>query len=139
VEHVDLAMAAPVDPSRLVVETVGPQRDPTKAVCEVAGTYATCVKRQAGPLIVTDAVAPSRCRTELFIGASDESGKLTWFVEANAPGVHGGRLFVRSDQMLTIAARGVGVKTEGGPLCVVTWAGFRPRIVPFSLGGGSRE
>lgn len=133
IEHVQLAMAAPVDPSRLLTDSVAPQRDPEKTICEVAAEPAVCVRREQGPLVLTDAVVPATCRTELYIGASDATGKTIWVAHANAPGFHGGRYLVRADQRLTVAARGVGLNTSGDDRCFVTWAAFRPRMVPLNL------
>ncbi len=133
-EHVELALAAPVDPSRLLTDSIVPQREPTKTVCEVAGANSTCVRKGTGPFVVTDAVTPLGCKTDLFIGASDYTGKMNWIVQTNSPGFHGARFLLRSDQWLTVAARGVPTTAEGDDRCIVTWAGFRPRMVPLSLG-----
>jgi hypothetical protein len=131
--HVELALAAPVDPARLLTSSAAPQREPAKTVCEVAGTHATCVQLEQGPIVLTDAVAPASCRTELYIGALDATGRTAWAIQANAPGFQGGRYLVRSDQRIVVAARGVDLKTTGDDRCFVTWAGFRPRMVPQNL------
>jgi hypothetical protein len=131
--HVELALAAPVDPARLLTGAATPQRDPTKTSCEIAGSHAACVRLDHGPIVVTDAVVPLACRTELYLGASDANGRTVWALQANSPGVHGGRFLLRSDQRLLIAARGVDMKAQGDDRCFVTWAGFRPRMVPQNL------
>lgn len=131
--HVELALSAPVDPNRLLTETVSPLSDEERGPCEVAKKAATCEKRQQGPLVVTGAVSPLACRAELFLGASDATGRVVWFVQTNGAGVAGGAFYVRSDQWLTLAVRGVGQTVAPDPLCVVTWSGFRPRMVPASL------
>jgi hypothetical protein len=136
-EHIELALAAPVDPSRLFTESVNPQREPTKTVCEVAGANATCVRKGTGPFVITDAVTPISCKADLFIGASDYTGKMSWLVQTNSPGFHGARFLLRSDQWLTVAARGVPTNSDGDERCIVTWAGFRPRMVPLSIGAAS--
>lgn len=136
-EHLELALAAPVDPSRLFTESVSPQREPTKTVCEVAGSNSTCVRKGTGPFVITDAVTPVSCKAELFIGASDYTGKMSWIVQTNAPGFHGARFLLRSDQWLTIATRGVPTNADGDDRCIVTWAGFRPRMVPLNLGAAA--
>jgi len=132
-EHVQLAMAAPVDPSRLLTDSVAPQRHSSKTICEVADEPGVCVRLDQGLLVITDAMVPTGCRTDLYIGASDSTGKTVWVVQANAPGFHAGRYVVRSDQRVMIAARGVGLNTNGDDRCFVTWAGFRPRMVPLNL------
>lgn len=136
-EHIELALAAPVDPSRLLTESVSPQREPTKTVCEVAGANSTCVRKGTGPFVVTDAVTPISCKVELFIGATDYTGKMSWLVQTNSPGFHGAHFLLRSDQWLTVAARGVPTNADGDDRCIVTWAGFRPRMVPLSIGASS--
>jgi hypothetical protein len=136
-ENLELALAAAVDPSRLFTESVSPQREPTKTVCEVAGSNSTCVRKGTGPFVITDAITPSACKADLFIGASDYTGKMSWLVQTNSPGFHGARFLLRSDQWLTVAARGVPTNTDGDERCIVTWAGFRPRMVPLSLGAAS--
>jgi hypothetical protein len=126
-------MAAPLDPSRLLTDSVAPQRDSGKTICEVAEEPGVCVRRDQGPLVLTDAMVPTTCRTELYIGASDLAGKTAWVIHANGPGFHGGRYLIRADQRVMIAARGVGLNTDGDDRCFVTWAGFRPRMVPLNL------
>ncbi len=136
-ENLALALAAAVDPSRLFTESVSPQREPTKTVCEVAGSNSTCVRKGTGPFVITDAITPSACKADLFIGASDYTGKMSWLVQTNSPGFHGAHFLLRSDQWLTVAARGVPTNADGDDRCIVTWAGFRPRMVPLSLGAAS--
>lgn len=131
--HVELALSAPVDPNRLVTETISPLAEDGRGPCEVAQKAATCAKRQQGPLVVTGAVTPSACRADLFVGASDSTGRVAWFLQTNGPGVSGGAFYVRADQWLTLAVRGVGQNVAPDPLCFVTWSGFRPRMVPASL------
>lgn len=133
-EHVELALAAPLDPSRLFTDSISPQREPTKTICEVAGSNSTCVRKGTGPFVITDAVTPISCKAELFIGASDYTGKMNWIVQTNSPGFHGAHFLLRSDQWLTVAVRGVLPAADGDDRCLVTWAGFRPRMVPLSLG-----
>jgi hypothetical protein len=130
---VQLALAAEVDPSRMVTESVAPQRHEVRFQCDIAGKGGICTTRHAGPLVVTDARVPTGCPTELYIGATDLSHNFAWLVQANAPGMQGGRYFVRADQSLTVAARGVTPTAQADARCLVTWAGFRPRIVPANL------
>ena len=111
----------------------GVKREEVRFICDVAGKSGICVRRHAGPLVITDARTPAGCTTELYVGAADLSHKLVWIIQANAPGVQGGNFSVRADQWLTVAARGVGSSTDGDARCLVTWAGFRPRIVPANL------
>jgi hypothetical protein len=132
-EHVQLAIAAPLDPSRLLTDSVAPQRDSGKTICEVAEEPGVCVRREQGPLVLTDAMVPTACRTEIYIGASDSAGKTAWVIHSNAPGFHGGRYLIRADQRVMVAARGVGLNTNGDDRCFVTWAGFRPRMVPLNM------
>jgi hypothetical protein len=131
--HVELALSAPVDPNRLLTETISPLNEEGRGPCEVAQKAATCAKRQQGPLVVTGAVTPPSCRADLFVGASDSTGRVAWFVQTNGAGVAGGAFYVRADQWLTLAVRGVGQNVTPDPLCFVTWSGFRPRMVPASL------
>ena len=135
-DPIALALAAPLDPSRLMTESVAPLRAADRAACDVAGKAGVCSTRLAGPLLLTDASTPAGCPTEMYLGAVDSIVGFAWLVQANGSGTHGARLFVRADQQLTIAARGVGMNVEGDPRCIVTWAGFRPRIVP-RMGSGT--
>jgi len=132
VEHVQLALAAQSDPARLTTDSVAPFTDPDRTTCEVAGGDGLCVRLLSGPLVVTDAMTPPGCTAELAIGAVDAEGHLAWHVPSNAPGFHGARFFVRSNQWLTVAARNAAMP-ESEKRCFVTWAAFRPRIVPPSL------
>jgi hypothetical protein len=134
-EHVEMALVAPVDPSRLVTESTSPQSGgQLQGACDLAGTNGMCTMRPPGsPLVITDAVTPSACKTELFIGAADLEGKFEWFVQTNSPGFQGSRFLVKSGQWLAFVARGVPTNKALDPRCVVTWAGFRPRIVPQTI------
>jgi hypothetical protein len=134
-EHVEMALVAPVDPSRLATETTSPRAaGPLQGACDLAGTSGMCTMRPPGsPIVITDAITPTACKSELFIGAADMEGKFEWFVQTNSPGFQGARFLVKSGQWLAFVARGVPTNKELDPRCVVTWAGFRPRIVPLSL------
>ncbi len=135
--EVDASLTVKTGSISTLSESVSPQREPTKTVCEVAGSNSTCVRKGTGPFVITDAVTPVSCKAELFIGASDYTGKMSWIVQTNAPGFHGARFLLRSDQWLTIATRGVPTNADGDDRCIVTWAGFRPRMVPLNLGAAA--
>jgi hypothetical protein len=133
-----LAIGAPVDPSRLLTGTASPSWEELRVQCEVLGKQGICSRQQAGPIVVTDAAVPAGCPSEMFVGAADESdGRTSWLVQANAPGVHGAKFFVRSDQRLMFAIRAVSAASTTDPRCVVTWAGFKPRIVPLAIAPAS--
>lgn len=132
-EHVQLALSAQADPLRLTTESVTPLRNPDKASCEVGGSGAVCVRLEVGPLVVTDAMTPPGCATELVIGATDASGRFGWIAHTNAPGFHGARYFVRPSQWVIVAARNMPLDDEGDDRCYVTWAAFKPRMVPPNL------
>jgi len=129
-----LAIGAPVDPSRLMTGAVSPLSEELRTQCEVLGKQGICSREQSGPLVVTDATVPVACPTEMFFGAAESSdGHTSWLVQANAPGVHGAKFFVRSDQRLMFAVRAVSASATLDPRCIVTWAGFKPRIVPLAI------
>jgi len=134
-DNVELALVAPVDPSRLITETASPRTaGPVQSGCDLLGSNGMCTTRPpGGPIVITDAVTPAACKSELFVGGADMEGKLGWFAQTNYPGIHGARFLLRSDQWLEFVARGVPTNKELDARCVITWAGFRPRIVPLSL------
>jgi hypothetical protein len=133
-EPVLLALAASVDPSRLLTESVTPLRDAARYECEVLGKPSVCVRRQAGPVVVTDVVAAAGCAAELYVGAADVSGALRWAIPITAAGTHGAHFFVRGDEQLTVAVRGGALTQAGDVRCAAIWSGFRPRIVPMMAG-----
>jgi hypothetical protein len=133
-EPVLLALAASVDPSRLLTESITPLRDAARSECEVLGKPSVCVRRQAGPVVVTDVVAAAGCTAELYVGAADVSGVLRWAFPITAAGTHGAHFFVRGDEQLTVAVRGGALTQAGDVRCAAIWSGFRPRIVPMMAG-----
>lgn len=133
-EPVLLALAASVDPSRMLTESVTPLRDASRHECEVLGKPSVCVRRQAGPMILTDVIAPAGCTLELYVGAADLGGKLRWAFPVTPAGTHGAHFFVRGDEQLTVAVRGGTVTQAGDVRCAAVWSGFRPRIVPMMPG-----
>jgi hypothetical protein len=126
-ERAQLSMAAQTDPMRLTTESAFPLRDADKATCQLAGSDGVCVRLEAGPLVVTDAMTPPACSTELIIGATDANGRFGWLAPTNSPGFHGARFLVRPDQWVVVAARSV-THEPGDERCYVTWAAFKPRI-----------
>ncbi len=139
-ENIELAMAAPVDPVRFVTESANPRMPGAaiQTICEIAGSNGPCVRTLwTTPLVVTDAVTPVGCKSEVFIGAGDDSGKLVWFAQTNFPGFHGARFLVKTGQTLTVVARGIDSTKELDARCSVAWAGFRPRFLPSNIGSGS--
>jgi hypothetical protein len=128
VERAQLSMAAQNDPMRLTTASVFPLRDPDKAICELGGSKAVCARLEAGPLVVTDAMTPPGCSTELMIGATNADGRFGWIAPTNSPGFHGARFLVRPDQWLAIAARSASLDDTGDDRCYVTWAAFKPRL-----------
>lgn len=133
-----LAIAASVDPSRLVTGAASPLSEELRVQCDVLGKQGICSRQQAGPIVVTDATVPTGCQSEMFFGAVENSDNHTsWLVQANAPGIHGAKFFVRSDQRLLFAVRTSATTMD--PRCVVTWAGFKPRIVPLAVAPTSAE
>lgn len=130
--HVMLALAAPLDPSRLLTETVSPLSDKTGETCDLTSTAARCVRRVQGPLVVTGAATPPGCHADMFVGAVNVLGDVAWFVQTNGAGVAGGAFFVRHEHWLAILGR-ADPKKPLDPNCTVTWSGFRPRMVPASL------
>lgn len=133
-EPVFLALAAPVDPSRLTTESIAPLGHASRTACEVLAKPGVCVARQSGPIVVTDLVAMPGCAGELYLAATDTTGVVRWALPVTAAGTHGGRFFVRGDEVVTVAARGAVPGTPGDVRCTVTWSGFRPRIVPMMPG-----
>lgn len=129
-ERVQLSMAAQTDPLRLTTETVIPLRDADKALCKLGDSNAVCVRLESGPLVVTDAMTPPGCTTDLIIGAADANGRFGWIAPTTAPGFHGARFFVRSNQWVLVAARSTSLDDEGDDRCYVTWAAFKPRVWP---------
>jgi hypothetical protein len=127
-ERVQLSMAAQTDPTRLTTESVSPLRDADRTLCQIGGSDAVCVRLESGPLIVTDAVTPPGCTTELIIGATNADGRIGWIAPASSPGFHGARFFVRSNQWVVVAARGSNIDEPGDERCYVTWAAFKPRV-----------
>jgi len=128
-----LAIAASVDPSRLLTGAVSPLAEELRAQCDVLGKQGVCSRQQSGPIVITDAAVPTGCPSEMYFGAAESSdGHTSWLVQANALGIHGAKFFVRSDQRLVFAVRAVSATATTDPRCVVTWAGFKPRIVPLA-------
>lgn len=134
VEPVLLALAASVDPSRLMTESITPLRDAARYECEVLGKPSVCARRQAGPVVVTDVVAAAGCTAELYVGAAEPGGTLRWAFPITAAGTHGAHFFVRGDEQLTVAVRGGTLTQAGDVRCAAVWSGFRPRIVPLMAG-----
>jgi hypothetical protein len=133
-EPVLLAIAASVDPSRLMTESITPLRDVARYECEVLGKPSVCVRRQAGPVVVTDVVSPTGCTAELYVAAADTGGAIRWAFPITAAGTHGAHFFVRGDEQLTVAVRGGALGQAGDVRCAAIWSGFRPRIVPMMAG-----
>jgi hypothetical protein len=133
-EPVLLAIAASVDPSRLLTESITPLRDAARYECELLGKPSVCVRRQAGPVVVTDVVAPTGCTAELYVAAADTGGAIRWAFPVTAAGTHGAHFFVRGDEQLTVAVRGGALAQAGDVRCAAIWSGFRPRIVPMMAG-----
>lgn len=126
-ERLQLSIAAQSDPRRMTTESVTPLRAADKALCEIGGSKAVCVRLESGPLVVTDAMTPSACKEELIIGATNADGRVSWLVPTNAPGFHGARFFVRPSQWVVVAARSETLDDPGDEQCYVTWAAFKPR------------
>ncbi|MEY4544383.1 MAG: hypothetical protein RL685_578 [Pseudomonadota bacterium] len=127
VERVQLSMAAQSDPRRMTTESVTPLRAADKALCDIGGSKAVCVRLESGPLVVTDAMTPLGCKEELIIGATNADGRVGWLVPTNSPGFHCARFFVRPSQWVVVAARSQSLEDPGDERCYVTWAAFKPR------------
>jgi hypothetical protein len=127
------ALTAPVDPTRTETESLSFAGTTAPVTCEVAGNAALCVSRRVGPLMVTDMLALSGCPGRLFLGASvADSGAmgLRWFAEASSAGLTGARLFVSGGEWLQVIFVPNAKADPRDPKCVLTWSGFRPRMVP---------
>lgn len=116
-ERAQLSMAAQSDPLRLTTESVFPLRNVDKAMCEVGGASAVCVKLKAGPLVVTDAMTPPGCSTQLIIGTTNASGHFGWIAPTSSPGFHGARFLVRPDQWVVVAAPSASLDDAGSDSC----------------------
>jgi hypothetical protein len=128
-ERVQLTMAAPADPMRMTTESVFPLRDADRAICQIAGSNAVCVRLETGPLVVTDAMTPPGCATELLIGATSIDGRIGWIAPTGTPGFHGAKFFVRPSQSVVVAAPNMTLDDEGSEHCYITWAAFKPRVL----------
>lgn len=130
------ALTAPVDPTRTETESLGFAQAPATDSCTLAGMSGTCVARRAGPIVVTDLVALSGCPGRLFV-ASSLSDKpalgLRWFAEATPAGLTGARLFVGGGEWLQVILVPNAKADPHDAHCVVTWSGFRPRMVPVRM------
>jgi hypothetical protein len=135
-DRTDLAMyalTAPVDPTRTETESLGFAQVPAADPCSLAGMSGTCVARRAGPIVVTDLLALSGCPGRLFIGSSlsdKPSLGMRWFAEATPSGLTGARLFVGGGEWLQLIFVPNAKADPRDARCIVTWSGFRPRMVP---------
>jgi len=128
-ERIQLTMAAAADPMRMTTESVFPLRDADRAMCQIAGGNAVCVRLETGPLVVTDAMTPPGCATELLIGATSIDGRIGWIAPTSTPGFHGAKFFVRPSQAVVVAAPNMTLDDAGNEHCYITWAAFKPRVV----------
>lgn len=130
------ALTAPVDPTRTETESLSFSEIATAATCQLAGTSGSCVSRRLGPLMVTDVLASSGCPGRLFIGSStSDNGAmgLRWYAEATPAGLTGARLFVNGGDWLQAIFVPNPKADPRDPRCVLTWSGFRPRMVPKKM------
>lgn len=126
------ALSARTDPMRLVSETVW-TADAPGLDCPIAGSAATCVQPKQGPLIVTDIVTSEECENRVFLVAADSEAPALgrrWLVPARAAGTHGSSFFVAGWQWLFIAVKTPAKPQPSDRACFVTWAGYKPRLVP---------
>lgn len=127
------ALTAPVDPTRTETESLAFAQAPTTDACSLAGMSGTCVARRPGPIVVTDLLALNGCPGRLFVGASlsDKPALgMRWFAEATPSGLTGARLFVGGGEWLQLILVPNPKADPRDARCIVTWSGFRPRIVP---------
>lgn len=127
------ALTAPVDPTRTETESLGFGQVPVTDSCSLAGMSGTCVARRPGPIVVTDLLALSGCPGRLFVGASlsDKPALgMRWFAEATPSGLTGARLFVGGGEWLQLILVPNPKADPRDARCIVTWSGFRPRMVP---------
>jgi hypothetical protein len=106
------------------------------AECHIAGAPALCGPRKEGPIVVTDVLTLAGCPARMFIGSSISDNAqmgLRWVAEANAHGLTGARLFVAGGEWLQVAMALDGKADRRDPRCVLTWAGYRPRLVPTRM------
>ena len=138
------ALSARSDPMRLMSETVWTE-EAIGVECKIGGTSATCVQPKQGPIIVTDIVASEECAQRVFLVTADSDTPafgLHWLVPARAAGAHGSNLFVAGWQWLFVAIKPSIKPQPSDRGCFVTWAGFKPRLVPAvgrESGQGARK
>ena len=127
------ALTAPVDPNPTETESLAFSEITGADTCSLGGMSGSCVARRAGPIVITDLLALNGCPGRLFVGASlSDKGPLglRWFAEANASGLTGARLFVGGGEWLQLIFVPNAKADPHDARCVITWSGFRPRIVP---------
>jgi hypothetical protein len=127
------ALTAPLDPSRTETESLAFSEISGADTGSLGGMSGTCVARRAGAIVIADLLALNGCPGRLFVGASlSDKGPLglRWFAEANASGLTGARLFVGGGEWLQLIFVPNAKADPHDARCVITWSGFRPRIVP---------
>jgi hypothetical protein len=135
-EAVDYALAAPLDPARLETHTF--QVGQEGARCSVFGADGLCARLIDGPFVLRDWIAMTGCPDQLLLGSSPMNEVLdaqlrvrpAWLVPARDSGAFGANLFIPTGERLVVAIRPSGQKLSGDPRCAVTWAGYRPRLLP---------
>jgi hypothetical protein len=133
---IDRALAAPVDPAQLETHTFQVSQDGAR--CSIFGADAICARLLDGPFLLRDWIAMPGCPDQLLVGSSPVNEVLdaqlrvrpSWLVPATNTGAYGAHLFVPAGERLIVAVRPAGQKLSGDPRCAVTWAGFRPRMLP---------
>src|SRR5690606_20852965 len=104
--------------------------------CDIAGTLGHCSARRQGPLFITDVLSQTGCPGRMFVGSvvpSKGAMRFAWFVEASPAAVTGARLFVYAGEWFVVAFVPSPKMDAKDPRCSVTWAGFRPKIIPPDL------
>jgi hypothetical protein len=133
IELVTRALSAPIDPGRMHTESVTFSASAELTACRPIELDAVCIKRVQGPIVVTDLTAILGCPDRVFVGATDSDSVefgFRWLVEVGQMPITGARLLVRGGEWLHVALIPGRKGFSQSPQCAVTWAGFRPRLVP---------
>lgn len=123
------ALSATADIERLVTDTVDLSIVQGRTPCKVSGLDALCIKVKAGPVVVTDVIAPRSCPERIFVVStlsdSPDFG-LHWFFEAGPVPVTGARMLISDGDWLQFAIVPAKKGPSNSPECAVAWSGFRP-------------
>ncbi|HEX2734916.1 MAG TPA: hypothetical protein VHM70_25095 [Polyangiaceae bacterium] len=132
----DRVAVAPVDPSRL--ETRSTSLTLGGARCSVFGSDALCVRLLDGPFILTDYTSLGGCPDLLYLGAAPLEDNVDsqlriqpdWLLPVKDSGAFGAHFYVNGGTRLVAAVRPGGKELSRDPRCVITWSGFKPRLLP---------